>query len=261
MDTRDFTRCAKSNSDSFVCKPRFPLYTSNSENLRCELELLDHSDEITKSCTFTLSNKNRFWIPITNNRFIFVLEKNSTVDQICGSSISPFKISGSGIIEMSKGCFFRDDDTIITPEELQGTTFNASYLPALNISFFPLNQSNLTKITNFSNPIRPSDSTSNDYLFHLIEQQKQAEDNLPSSLNQHDIHHYVSNSLLFVCLAIFFGVFVVHYRGYSVTKWCRKSNNAPITPEETIYSIPNSTRTINDIEPAPRQKIISKSGN
>lgn len=252
LDTRDFAKCAKSIGDSYVCEPQFPLYTTNSENLRCELELINHSDQIPKSCTLTLSNKRRFWIPIANNRFIYILDETSTVDLICRSNVTPFKIAGSGIIEVPKGCFFRDANTIITPQELQSTSFNTSYLPAFNASLPILNKSNPMTIKNFSNPILPADPVSNAYLLHLIDQQKLAENNMPSKLNKHDIHHYVFNSLMFTCLVVFFGAFVAHYKGYSVTKWFKKSNRIPITPKDTIYSIPTSNRTLNEIQPAPR---------
>lgn len=139
---------------------------------------------------------------------------------------------------MAKGCFFRDDGTIITPKELQSTNFNASYLPTYNISFPSLNKTNLIETRKFSNPIHITGPLSNDYLIHLIEQQKQAENSLPSKLNRHDVHHYVSNSLLFICLVVFICAFVAYYKGYSITKWCKKSKNIPISSLQTIYSIP-----------------------
>lgn len=255
LNSDDFNKCLLSSENTYICKPQYPLYTGRSKQHLCEIELLIHPQTIPSSCQLSLTDKRKFWIPMFSNKYIFVVDRTTTIDLICELEVTQLKLSGSGTISIENGCHIRDGDTLIFPKIFRNSSVHTSFLPSVNISIHQSQILPLKKKQYTDNPTIPSDPITVDFLNNLIENQKRAEKALPSSLNAHDVNHYVSNSVLFLFFSILLIAFIAHYKGFSVTKWCYKSKTHQITPLETVYSIPTSTRTTNNIQPAPRSTL------
>lgn len=239
LDANEFKKCSRSTDGTYICNTHYPIYTANSKNLRCEMELLNHPHEIPETCVLTRTTDNRFWIPLNNNRFIFVLDKKSMVDQICGPSVVPFELSGSGIIEFKKGCYLRNEDTIIMPTEYNNNSVSASYYPSFNISSLNFDSLKLNATKIYSNQIISSPLSDN-RLIQLIEQQKNSEVTLPSKVNHHNIIHYSMNAFLWICIIMII-LFIYYSKNFSFTEICRKTaKTSEVHPLETIYSMPTS---------------------
>lgn len=255
INSDELNKCFLTSEGIYVCKPQYPLYTGRSKQNHCEIEFLNHPQKIPSSCQLSLTDNLKFWIPMSGNKYIVVLDKTTTIDIICELKVTQVELSGSGTILIQNGCHLRDGDILIFPRLFRNSSVQTSFLPSVNISIQQSRIQTLKAQRPTDNQIIPSDPISLEFLNHLIENQKRSEKTLPSGLNAHDVHHYVSHSVLFLFFAILLFVFVVHYKGYSVTKCCNKTKTHEITPLEVIYSIPNPPRTANNIQPAPRSTI------
>lgn len=260
MSSDEFKECILTSAGSYVCKPQAPIHTTTGTPIiPCEVKLLNNPTKLPSDCKLTVTNKKKFWIPVIGNKFVFVLDEQTTVDSICEPNVTHIELGGSGTLLIENGCCLRDGDTVIFPKTLQKTSVNSSYVPSMNISF-PQSKVESWRVRKpVENPISPSDPISEDYLTHLIEQQKRSENEMHETLNGHDITHYATNIILSLVFLVLIILYIARRKGYTFGMLRKKSDTIPITEPDTIYSIPVSTLTVNHPEPASR--IILKRDN
>lgn len=253
MSSDEFKECILTSAGSYVCKPQAPIHTTTGTPvIPCEVKLLNNPTKLPSDCKLTVTNKKKFWIPVIGNKFVFVLDEQTTVDSICEPNVTHLELGGSGTLLIENGCCLRDGDTVIFPKILQNTSVNSSYVPSMNISFPQSKIESWRARKPVENPISQSDPISEDYLTHLIEQQKRSEDDLHKTLNVHDVTHYATDTALFLVILILIILYIARRKGYTFGMLFRRSDAIPITDPDTVYSIPIPTLTTNHPEPASR---------
>lgn len=255
LNSNEFNQCSHPTDGAYICKSHQPIYTMGSKAIPCEIELLNHPQTLPSSCKLTVTEKQKFWIPISGNKFVFVLDEPTFVDIICEPKINHIELKGSGMTLIPNGCRLKDGDVILTPEIFQNSSVQSSYVPSVKMN---LNQSEIESRSSYKSskiPNIPYDPISEEYFNHLIDQQKQSEKALPSSLNGHDITHYTTNVILFISLSIIVGLLIANRLGYPLKRCGRKTKTVEISTPVAIYSIPAPVHTNNPIQAAPRTTI------
>lgn len=113
---------------------------------------------------------NTFWIPLSDNKLIFVLSEPNTLDQICGKNITQMTLKNSGILEIPESCVIKTDEIILSPRNFRNTKTSSSYLPSFNITtdHLELKQPILNKSFNLTN----SSTNKEGFLANLIQTKK-----------------------------------------------------------------------------------------
>lgn len=195
--------CRRMKNDRYLCYQHHPLYTEKSSRSHCEFTLLTHADKIPDSCKIQTSAITNTWTQLHSpSNWIFNNFKEETLDIICGESITPVSLAGTGILHLGSNCMIKHPAMIIKTYNLFHNEIRAAIIPAPNLST-NLKQDNI-------HIDRKEYNTANTLLNRIHEQQSM-EKELPYNITTHDVHQYVVSYTLFaafIIAAILYGAHV-----------------------------------------------------
>lgn len=212
LNKMDLNNCLTDDLEDYLCRIVHPIFNVHSENNLCEIDLLKHDQSIPSSCNVKSIPCNDFWIQLAQpNKWLFVMDRDATVDIICNDKIFPRPLQGAGIIELRSGCYLRSKELVLQAHNVQTSRLNNYYLPTINITeeintrIKPNQVDSPPKIAktvllkyNNENELRD--------LSTAIGYQKKQEAKGLHKINAHDIHHYSMSYGLLALLIIVFAI-------------------------------------------------------
>lgn len=199
-------RCEQYGTNTLICERRNQLYDAKNDKLACEINLLNHNENLSGRCKFRTSNLEDVWIPLSaSNNWIFAIYDNRQMDVICNNQVERQAIQGEGIVTIPPECIVRHGSIEITAQNSVETAILESILPEVNISnaINTYIQKQGTIITLYEK----SDIKTLDEMIQDVRTQEE----LPEELSTHDIHQY---GLGYILLFIAVTYFIWRYRSY-----------------------------------------------
>lgn len=104
INAQELEKCYKINSNYFICKQEFPLFSRFHSNA-CELNVLLESNK-TEQCDTRVANMtNELWIKIEKfNSYIYTIPTTQFVHITCFNETESLHLYGTGILTISPGC-------------------------------------------------------------------------------------------------------------------------------------------------------------
>lgn len=197
----ELSECTR-NDNMFLCLQKEPLYNSKANQSQCELAILTHNEEFPEFCQFIAIPPQRIWIRMHRpNSWIYVLDREYTIDVICDDKIHNERMKHDGIIQLNPGCSIKEPTMTVTATSSLVTNISSSFLPGFNLSTrFDENNSPLFLFNNTDDLENTAENIAN---LKVSENRKTW-----NNLDIHDIHHY---ALTYILLSAVIGFICVWY--------------------------------------------------
>lgn len=179
-------KCDDFGKESIICERRNQIHGARTAQLGCEIQLLNHENELQGNCKFKITNIEDTWIPLAEtNKWIYVIYNSQQMDVICNNQVERQSISGEGIIHIQPHCIIHHASTEIAAHDNFGSAIYGSILPELNLTeeIDGYRRAHNTEHIVFR---RENISTLDD----MIRATKEQEKHLPKTISIHDYHHY-----------------------------------------------------------------------
>lgn len=212
IESEDLNHC-KNLNNNFLCEMSHPLFNTNSNNPKCEIQLLQRIQSFPTSCEIKESNVSTVWIQVSqHNTWLFSSLGKYIIDEICQDIVVTHTLEGTAILELTGNCFLKSKDITIRSKIEKSTFVYNSFIPALNISEIKNNypQHEPKPEVTF---IKYSSRDELKLLSKNIQFQKTKELTPFLTIDKHDLHHYTVIYIIFTILLI-----SLCYRRYNTYK-------------------------------------------
>ena len=203
----ELLRCQKRNEGFFACQQKHPLYTPSSNVCRCEINLLKQRG-MSNDCTLQRENATALWSELTvTNNWMFTTNQPIIIDIVCDNQLFAQRLEGSGFIHFNTQCLIEHTDMIIQSFKTITTHLNFSFTPAFNLTDVLQTEAGQMQLEALNHD-------ENVELKLLDNQLKELREMPPiSSINNHDVHHYVATYvLLFIIIVTVIAYVVTNHR-------------------------------------------------
>ena len=184
--------CIKVGSDNMYCKQSHPVYNKLSTMSHCEMALLNHKG-IQPSCTIIKSKGGPEWVQLFNpNHWIYSLNKNTTVNIVCGEHATVRTLVGVGVLKLSTNCVLKQDTLTITSHNIHPSQLRTSFVPTVNITSI-ISTSNGNGTSTFTGRVKYETPKINMDETRKLEDQIKDIKSRPADLeelNAYDVHHF-----------------------------------------------------------------------
>lgn len=203
LSPSEFDKCHKTSTQAFICKNLNPIFNPSTDRFSCERQLLNHASSVPKTCVLKRTIPGQYWIQVSPNKYLFVMNTPQTVEQICSHNVSYSRIENTGIIAIPPKCQLRTEEITINSETSETVTEELSYVPSFNVTNFVETDKIPLENTPFLSKL--GDHNKLDELTRSITTLKQAQDDEPSVQLHFQRHHpyYVFGSLLLLVFVLY----------------------------------------------------------
>lgn len=204
MREAELDKCASYGTNAFICERRQPLVGPQTTHINCEILMLNHDTKLAGNCTFKTTSIEDVWIPLTEpNKWIYAIYNDKKMNVICNGHMEHVKIDGEGILQLQPHCNIKQSTFEIAAQINYDTAIPGSILPEINLTI------EIERHKQQYNTTLLSYSKSNiSTLTEMIQATRHNEQQLPETLDVHNIHHYGWGYILLLCV-ISYGVY--HY--------------------------------------------------
>lgn len=113
LTQHEFNSCFKNYNRHFFCNTHNPVFISHAKDFDCENKLLAHATTVPASCLIKQTVTADYWIQLSNNEYLFVLNEPQQVDLICDLKLTTHPIHDTGILGIPPKCQLRSKNILI----------------------------------------------------------------------------------------------------------------------------------------------------
>lgn len=236
LSEEELHRCKYLSNQQYLCEQHHPIYNTESNISRCEIDLLNHVSTLSPFCNLRSTNPSRTWTQLhKTNNWVYSVDEVCTLNIICNTGVFPVTLEGNGIIGIEPKCIINERTMQIKTHNLYPSELRSSFMPSTNLSAIignTLNRTNGSVITLPHVKFEPSrDMTA---LNVAIKELKQHQER-PLEVSHHDIHHYATTYIMIIV-----GITIVVW--YVIKKM--KRTRSPPTPPPRFHVPDIDTETI-----------------
>lgn len=134
LDADTVSSCLILDDETKICKMNFPIHTSVGDK-QCLIALFSETDREPKDCNRRILSINRLtWLPIDNNKYIYVAPEAENVNILC-KEIADVKLHGIGIIELFQPCTIYGVNTRLKSSGKINSTSNKDLVPTMWLDY------------------------------------------------------------------------------------------------------------------------------
>lgn len=134
LSKAELSQCTTIGQATHICRPHHPLYRKGAAQGACELSILTQAAQMQNCKLSTVQHVTKWRQLITPNQWMYVLNQETMINVICGTTIKRRTLTGSGILTVTAGCRVTDEVTTIQAYNSYATSFNSSIVPQKNIT-------------------------------------------------------------------------------------------------------------------------------
>lgn len=134
LTPEELSHCHSLPDAKFICKDSNPIFNPTTTRFDCERKLLNHVSYMPETCKIKKTIPGQYWIQLSPNKYLFVLDKPQTVELICSRNISYSKLKNTGIVKIPPKCQIRTDEITLNAETTYINIKEESFVPSINIS-------------------------------------------------------------------------------------------------------------------------------
>lgn len=207
LTTEELNRCQIFPPSQFLCEIS-PIFNAMKNESQCEVAILQRKSTLDTLCKVESINAANHWIKLhAQNQWIYVVPNETTVDIICGSKVHAYNFQGSGLVSIDAGCTLRDENVQIIAIGTARNNITSEFHKlsnfvsgAINLMEFSSKLKTRTSVNDHLKLMPALDTTNLEKELELIKGNQQ----LPTRMNKHDIHHYtVSYSIIGILITCF----------------------------------------------------------
>lgn len=207
LTTEELNRCQIFQTSQFLCEIS-PIFNTMINESQCEVAILQRKSTLDTFCKVESINAANHWIKLhAENHWIYVVPNETMVDVICGSKVQTYNFQGSGLVIIDAGCALRDENVqIIAVGTARNNISNEfhklsnSISGAINLKEFSSKIKSRTSVSDNLKLMTALDTANLEKELDIIKENQQ----LPTRMNQHDVHHYtVSYSIIGILIICF----------------------------------------------------------
>lgn len=130
----EINKCIKPQGVPIICNPTQPMNSIESTKSKCERKLLAGERDI-KNCQIQVNPITETWIQLkTENKWIYNLPKQITLNMIQTTNAATTTLQGSGILDILPGCEIHHNGLTISGKSRIITNNTLDFQPMLNLS-------------------------------------------------------------------------------------------------------------------------------
>lgn len=207
----ELLRCTKRNAGYLACQQKHPLFKPSSGICKCELDLLRMRG--MTDCTLQREKATALWSRLTiTNRWMFAVNESILIDIICDGVLHAQRLEGSGFIQFNTQCLMEHADMMVQSFKTIVTHINASFTPEFNLTDVLRTTEGKLQLEK----LKHIEILEHGALDEQLRELREA--TLPSTLNHHDIHHYVATHCIMIGIIIGIVFYIVHRQRHRIPR-------------------------------------------